>query len=1818
MPSVPGYQVTDQLCALGFWALYSAKRDQDGHPVAIKVSPKRRLSESEGNGLRAEAELLRRLNVKGIPGFIDLLERPESIHLVTERIAGLPVRKRIDDDPISLPDFLKIAERLSEIVAAVHEQQIVHGGINPTTVFWDESSQQVSLCGFEYASMIERDSGSTIELPTIERDPTYLSPEQTGRVDRLPDLRSDLYTMGILFYEMLTGRPPFEAKDPAELIHAHLARTPQPFDEGDQRIPRVLSEIVMRLLEKEPESRYQSVRGLKADLERCLEQLESEGCVEGFDIGLNDRPEFLQISEKLYGRAQGVESMQETLDRVCSGAAVLQLVAGYSGVGKTALVETIRKPVTLANGQFVAGRFSPLTRDVPYTALAQALQESVRRILTGGDDEIARWRHRLHQVFGSNGQIVIDLVPDLELIIGPQPDPPDLPPDLARNRFQHLFQSFISVLTSDRLPLVVFLDDLQWADSSSLDLVRSLLIEGDPSHLLIIGAYRDNEVSEDHPVTTTIAAIEAADAELNRIQLEPLDIGHVSSLIADTLQSEASRVHRVANLIYETSGGNPFHARALLRSLHEDHNLVFDQEEDQWRCDLDSMSQAEVSDNVAEFLAQYIEKLNVQALRSLEIACCVGGRFDLQTVAAVQNKTEQQVEQELEEPTLRGLIVHSRPDETESISTYRFVHDRVQEAVEDRLSDNERASTRLRLGRLMLTEAEERDEVDERVPEFIHHLNYGCGLVDSESDRLRFSELNLAAGRRAMGSVAFGQAQSHFRAGLRFLPADGWKSAYTLTLALHQGAAEAAFADNDYDAVEPLVCAILGNAHADLDRARALELRVMVSIVRYEHDEAVKTGLEAGKLLGLVLPLQPDEREIEAEFDAVVALLEQMSNEEILGAPETTDPEKVAVHRLITNLAGASYQRHVGLFRLMNARLVRNSIEEGHSAYSAIAFSQIGMSTAGHQDIRLANIANRMGLLASTLARQLGASEAQPRIDFPVYAFIAPWNEPWSDSIKHIRGGIAACTEVGDIELATRLMCFYSTYSALIGRELRDLNREVSADISFMYRHNQVMAPLLNNFCRQFILNLLGKSESPHIMIGEAYDESRSFKEHLSSGDSNFIFLLHFYKLILCHLFGQQREALYHAKHAREHAHGVQGMIFLSVFPFYESLILLCDYAEQSTKEQTRRRRRIAANQRSIQNWATNAPTNLRHKHLLVEAERARVRGHIRKATELYDRAIKLANDHGFINDAALANELASKFYEALDKPRLAEVYLREAYRLYDAWGAGAKTADLRKRRPEWIGDLALTTQASVDRHEDVDLDSILKASETFKDSEIAAEMLQRTMSIIIENAGAESGVLLLKEHGAWQPVAEKAVETDTGKQERTGIFWPDSVVGYVSRTKEPVILEQASSSELFSADPYFRTAEPQSVLCLPIVHMGEVLAVLYLENNQMKGVFTEQRLHTLNVICSQMALSLSNALRYDAQLRQFRYLYELRGALGNARSTEEAVMGAAEVIANALSAWPNTGVRIDYAGESVERGTLGRHGQAQYTRPIAYGGRTRGTIEVFSQSGLDESQERALLDETTGQLAHTLEALELEMQLLQSARLVSLGQMSAGVAHELNQPLSAISMTAGDIASRLSEGIELREEELKQMMQDVRRLVDHMAGTVDHLRVFSRDTSDEPARTFCLNGVVQDSLKLIAAQLREHDVETEIGLSDDLPPVVGIPNQVEQVVLNLLRNARDAVDEQEDGADKCLSVKTASDDGRVTLEVADTGIGMSEEDRRRVFEPFFTTKSADKGTGLGLSISYAIVKNHGGEIECASVAGEGTTFKVSLPLSDA
>ncbi|MBD1889172.1 AAA family ATPase [Coleofasciculus sp. FACHB-SPT9] len=1531
MIKLPGIKVLAQIYESANSLVYRGIREQDNQPLILKVLKEDYPTPAELVRYQQEYEITRSFELGGVVKAHELRRHNNTLVMLLEDFGGQSLERLLEKRQFTLLEFLQNAIQIAETLGRIHQSNIIHKDINLSNIVLNPQTGELKIIDFGLSTVLSRENTALKSPNVLEGTLAYISPEQTGRMNRAIDYRTDFYSLGVTFYKILTNQLPFDAIDAMELVHCHIAKQPIPPHIINPEIPLVVSELVMKLLAKTAEERYQNALGIRDDLVICLRQLETDGKIEDFVLGEQDISNKFQIPQKLYGRSTQIETLLAAFERITHGTSQLMLVAGYSGIGKSVLVQEIYKPITERRGYYISGKFDQFQRNIPYSAIVSAFRELVRQLLTETSEQLHLWRDKLVSALGVNGQIIIDVIPEIELIIGKQPAVLELAASESQNRFNLVFQNFIHVFCQQQHPLVIFLDDLQWADIATLKLMQLMMTDVDTSYLLLIGAYRDNEVSAAHPLKITLSDIQKSGATVNSILLSPLDLTCINQLIADTLKCDAERAKPLAELVLAKTQGNPFFLKEFLQSLYTENLLDFDFISSSWQWNLDQIQARGITDNVVELMTQKIQKLPELTQEVLKTAACIGNQFDLKTVSSVGEKPQKETASELWSAVREGLIVPVGDDYKflqtdrngdEFKVAYRFVHDRIQQAAYSLIPSHRKQAYHLQIGQLLLNSTPPRQQ-EEKIFDIVNQLNFGSNLLENQQKRDELAKLNLIAGKKAKASAAYQPALTYLTVGLDLLnPSESslskgsqcvagvspvvatgvgseggssWQTQYDTTLALYVEAAEAAYLCGQFDEMERLVPVVLQQGKALLDKVKVYEVKISAYLTQNKPLQAVDTGLTVLKLLGVSLPNKPSNLDILLGLIGTKLALLGKRIEDLIELPEMTAPDKLAAIRILAIVSSASYIAAPNLLPLVIFKGINISVKYGNASFSAVMYAAYGLILCGV----LGDIESgyKFGNLALSLLERLNARKVKAKTVAIVNYFIRHWKEHGRQTLQPLLLAYSSGLETGDLEYGTYSILWNSYNSYCMGQELAVVEREAAKYSDTIQKLKQERNFHYINLNRQMVLNLMGQSKNPCRLIGDVYDESKRLPLDLEANDQTLLFHTYLEKLTLCYLFGEYEEALDNAALAEKYIDSAAGMLTTTLFYFYDSLARVAVSSSPSKFQQKRLSRKVQSNQKKLKKWAHHAPMNHLHKFYLVEAERHRVQGSEVVAMDYYKKAIALAKEHEYINEEALAHELAAKFYLALDQDKIAQVYMQDARYCYLRWGATAKVNDLDTRYPHLLqrkpsnrGTLSTklstppTTTGSSTSSE-LDLIAIMKASQTLSEEILLDKLLAKLMRIIIENAGAQTGFLILEKKGKLLIEAEGAADkhgvtvlqsipVQSIWEPEDKVLMSHTIVNYVARTQESVVLNDAANDPKFAHSPYIKVHKPKSILCFPLQHQGKLAGIIYLENNLTTEAFTPDRVELLNLLSSQAAISIDNARLYN-NLTELNHAFE-------------------------------------------------------------------------------------------------------------------------------------------------------------------------------------------------------------------------------------------------------------------------------------------------------------------------------------------------------
>lgn len=1733
----------------------------EGRPAVIKVLKTSSPSIQETVQFNNEYDFTHELNISGIRKALKKTQYHHQSALVLDYIEGQTLKHYVDGSSLNWKKYLEISIHLSQILGELHQHGLIHKDINPANILIESSSLKPWIIDFGISAQWGMNIRHMENPNHLEGTLAYISPEQTGRMNRMTDFRSDLYSFGVTLYELFTQQLPFEAEDSIGWVHAHIAKHPTPPHEINPEIPLMLSEIILKLMAKNAEDRYQSAFGLKYDLELVMNNQES------FPLGQEDFSSRFQIPQKLYGRDLEIKQLLDTFERASTGSMELMLISGYSGVGKSALVYQTHQPITAKKGYFISGKFDQFQRNIPYSVFTQAFNQLCDYLLTETEEKIARWRQRVLEAVGNNGQVLIDIIPHLEYIIGPQPTIPELAPQESQNRFNLYFAYFVQAIGAKEHPLVIFIDDLQWADLASLELLK-LMFSEQYHHCLIIGAFRDNEIHPKHPFSLSIDEIKESGALVNQVHLGNLAYEHVSQLIDDTLHTKLNSSELV-DLIYSKTHGNAFFVNQFLQTLAEEQLVNYNLKTRHWEWDIERIRAKDITDNVVDFLSDKISNLPEKTCEIIKLAACIGNQFELSTLIGSSDYGEQESALALQEALKEGLltpiqdIYHLRglmlTDAHQVNEYYKFVHDRVQQAAYSLLNTPEKQAYHLKIGQLIYGQVKEND-LEDSLFDIIEHFHLALPLVNEQSQKLQIARLSLQTGIRAKMSAAYESAFNYLKTALSCLPQNSWDSEYLLTLNLYVEAVECAYISGNFSQMDEWSKIVLEKGQSLLDKTKVYEIKITSHLAKYQLEEAVSNGLEILKLLGISLPLNPEVSDLQAGLGEAFQKIGTQSPDDLMILPESTDPNILAAIHLMVYINLPAYLFRPLLYPLLVAKEISLMTEHGNVPESPFVYATFAMILCGV--VGNIELGYQFGAVSQQLLLKPGAKPVESRTLLVLGNGVLHWKDSIWDYIDLYMESYKKGLETGDLEFVGQAVHSYCFSAYFIGMELSRVDREMS---HYENINEKLKASTALNYLRMYhqsLLNLTQPSDNPCLLIGDIYDETTMLAIHEDAKDRTAIFVLYFSKILVSYIFERYEESGQYAEIAEEHIDAVTALTHVPIFHCYDSLIQLALYTSYDENKQKEIIEKVKSNQAKLKEWASHAPANYEHKYYLVEAELCRVSEQFKLATEYYEKAIELAKKHRYLNDEAIANERFGLFWLSLDHQKIAALYLKEAHLLYKRWGALEKVKDLEKKHPEFFARMShpiewqthsITTSKNEAQFK-LDYLTLLKSTRAISQQINLESLLEQLLQLILENAGAERGYLILPQD---QELYIEAFNDTSGESQilthipiKNQEIIPQSVVQFVLRTGGDLVLNDAASDERFAKDDLIRSRKIKSLLCLAIKHQGQMAMILYLENSLLTHVFTPSRLNLLNILLSQAAISLENARLYH--------------------SLEEQV----------------------------------RH--------------------------------------RTHELSQTLEHLKsTQQELVQSEKMAVLGQLVAGLAHEINNPINFISnslkgltlnlkdlelllqsystLTSQNVDQKLVEINQLKEElnyellleELVQLPEGVNEGIIRTTEIIEGLKLFSRVDKAEKERSN-IHENLDSTLILLQSQLPEHVcVEKHFQLTE--PEIDCFPGKLKQVFLNILVNAIQSI---QDSSSATITIETGTESStHVYIKFTDTGVGMTQEVQKHLFEPFFTTKDVGQGTGLGMSISHGIIEEHQGTIEVESQIGEGTCFKIVLPI---
>ncbi len=1744
MFTLPGYEVSAKIHENPNTLVYRAVRTEDNQPVILKVLEAENQFALQKERLQQDFNISRSLDTDHVVTPYNLEKYPDKWVLIMEDFGGDSVKHLSAGKPFALAKAVSLAIKATTILADIHHGNIIHKDIKPSNFILNPDTGQLKITDFGISTAAEQKAPVIKSTNIIEGTLAYMSPEQTGRTNRSVDYRTDLYSLGVTLYEWFTGKLPFQTEDPLELTHCHLAKQPPPPHSITPGVPDQISDIIIKLLAKSPEDRYQNTQGLRLDLELCRKQLALNGRVEKFPLGRFDVSETFIIPDKLYGRETQLKQLLDACNRSRDGAVGFFLVKGPAGVGKSALVDEVRNEIRKERGGgkgfFLHGKFDQFSRDIAYSAIGQAFKGLVMELLGEMEEQLQTWKEKMQKAWGPNGKLITDVVPDLELVVGKQPEPAKLGPYESRNRFKQVLRNFVRVFAGREHPLVLFLDDLQWADTASLDLVESLATDPEIGFLFLVGTCRDNEVDRLHPLTATLKKLRASKVPAGEITLEPLGEEVIEKIILDTCPADPEKVKHLAKIAFRKTGGNPFFIKKLLLSLNLDGLVFYSTETCHWDWDERKLEEVRISENVLEFMILLLEKLPEATKEALKLASCIGNHFEAETLAWASGCPGEELTGNLAEAIREEILVTEKvllpgPRNT-LITTYKFQHDRLHEAAYTMIPVEKRKRIHLRLGRYWLEQGTE-EKIAGTLFDIAWQFNEAGPLITGKNEKTEIARLYLKAAAKAKESTAFKNAASYLEHAANILGPGSWETGHDLTWEIYHQKAENEFSSAMLDESEKTIKIALANSTCVDEKVAVYKIYLQVLFQFSRHYDAIEVVREVLALLGISLPKHVKKRHIAGQYAKFYLRLGRKKTGHLMTLPEITDKRRLNICALIYDAIPSTYMVAPDLMAYLSMIMANICIRHGNSIYAPFAYAMVSCVMTGVT--KQYKMAYDFAMMAIRLNKKYPHLDVKARIHFLAGFFPVHWVKPVKEYLPLWETAFKTTLEAGNIHWHNYCITFSRPQDILFNDAHLAEIEAGNAKHYEMHVHSKDREVSFNQFfLLKFIRRLRGIEEPP-----QAYHAPDDFGEESYAGEmatpGNYLMRMYYYTFNLVEAFTSEdyESALRHARRGNKIVIEVLGNLSDFVLRFYTLLTIQALKPKLSRLERLKLAIPYKIDKYLIKRAAGHCPGNFRAQYLLVLAEEARTGKDDSKAIHYYEQAIKESRGENFPRVTALCYELAGKYYLERGIFNAARPYLTAAHTHYKRWGAGAKAKQLEEKYPRFFPRGSMTPVDSVTGAENMfDLVSVMKASQAISMEINLEKLLGQLLNIIIENAGAQKGVLVLETIDG--PAVEGVINAATNHAqvlqaiplEGCGLL-PENMVRLVQRTGKQLLLEDASRDHDYSKDPYIIEKQPRSVLCVPLKRKDRVDGVLYLENTLAGGSFTEERGRMLDTLLTQAAISIENARLYS----------ELERDISERKRAEQA---------------------------------------------------------------LRESEE----------------------QLRQSQKLESIGRLAGGIAHDFNNILTAI--------NGYSEMALMKLDEKKRVSKYIKHVLESSKiaeNMVRQLLAFSSKQVVQP-RILDVNLTLFDLQKMLRRMIGE-DIEIQLNLADNIPCIQADPAQLEQVVMNLFVNSRDAVNSNTKNAPgKTITLETDgvlldeedvavyADGGPgqyILITIGDNGMGMDQLTMSKIFDPFFTTKGVGKGTGLGLSTVYGIVKQNNGFIYVHSEPGVGTAFKIFWPALD-
>src|SRR6056297_672838 len=1463
---------------------YNAYRavNNENSSVVLKIVDNADQNRKTVQQLKKEFKLLKSIASAHVIKALDFLEADNKGILVLEDIFGTTLKNYLQaHTPITnkkqLQDALKIVRDIALGLSDIHRQQITHYDINAKNIIYNPSTGTLKLIDFSLAenNTLENESG---EKDFVSGTFAYISPEQTGRLEIKPDYRSDFYSFGVTIYELLTGKLPFKADNTREWIHAHIARQPLKLSDIHPEIPQLVSEVVDKLLQKDPALRYQSDLGLLKDIEKCIQVMDYPHLAKNYSIGKYDINQQFQLPQKIYGREEEINYLKNAIYAARKSQSQNIFIEGYSGIGKTRLVEFIKENIENQPVLFVSGKFEQYEQEKPFQAIGQLIQQITDYVLAQKEKELNSFSESISESLGNNIYLLSELAPGLKSITGENYTRLSINLNDSAQRLAQTIEKFFKLFAIPGRPLIIFLDDLQWADKGSLDIIEKLTVDLTNNAFCFIGSFRKEEANQNLALNSAINKIEQTGTNFKKLELKPLSRSDIKLFVSEIFNTKKN-IEGLLQILETRTMGNPYFIIEYLNSLYDQKLIRLEPHTNVWTWDLEKISNQDISGDIAGLIKQKIKNLDDEVIEILKIASCFGATFDEKSVSIIINNDDKAIGINLEKAKQESLIIPAEGNaklelDPKSTNThYRFIHDKIQSGIYELMLPVEQANIHKKIGLEIESGLDENTEID-NIYELATHLHKGKAVLEKKDISLALNA-SLEASKRAKNSGALISAYRFCNWGYKLLQEAGFEEFnQELIFEYHSELAETAALNGNHQEMEELLKESNSHAITLLNKIRIHETRTLSLIAQNRQQDAIDETLVLLKIAGIHFQKQPGSLKLLLELFKTKRKIKKVSIKNIADLPPMNDPVQLAIMRSMAQTISVLFRTNPNLFALVVFKLIDITLKHGVAPISPVSFITFGLLT----NVIFKDIpgAYELGQLGMKLFEKISGREHYAQAFYIFNVGISPWKEPLKMTNKHIQDAYKIAEQTGDYEYMMSAAAAGAHYYFRAGHELKTLierTTEQKKSISDVY---EKISASQFDVLLQLFTNFIIPSDKPELLKGQIYNEDEMIAYHEKDQDDTSLLMIYLDKLTLAYYFNRYSQAYSILKKADKYKKGVAGLLMFANFRFFESLILLANYNQVSKQQQKQIRKTVSKNVKQFQIWAKHAPMNFKGQLKLIKAEEQSTFGKEIEAIKLYEEAIELYKENGFIHEEALANELCGRAWIKHRNKKIAKTYLNEAYSLYKQWGAEAKALALLQNFSNIIATTPDTT-ASMSKQSSstqlalsVDIDTIIDAAKTISSEIVPEELLKKTMTLILEHAGAQKGVLILneKDTGTWKIEALGYVEQNNIKialshYDLSDKILPVTIINSVINNNKIITLNDAQANSYYGSNPYVKQHKIKSLVAIHVLKQASTVGILYLENNLNKNLFTQDKVNVLSILCTQLAISLENAQLY-------------------------------------------------------------------------------------------------------------------------------------------------------------------------------------------------------------------------------------------------------------------------------------------------------------------------------------------------------------------